>query len=94
MKKVLGIGNALVDVMTPLKDDNIIEQLGFARGSMNLVDMDKSREIKKQTAQFVASMASGGSAANTIHGYQKCVLKGALLVLWVMIQLERYLRKT
>jgi len=79
MKKVLGIGNALVDVMTPLKDDNIIEQLGFARGSMNLVDMDKSREIKKQTAQFVASMASGGSAANTIHGISKMRAEGGFI---------------
>lgn len=71
MKKVLGLGNALVDVMTPLKDDSIIEQLGFARGSMNLVDKEKSREIKERTAEFVTSMASGGSAANTIHGLSK-----------------------
>lgn len=68
MKKVLGIGNALVDVMTKLKDDSIIEQLGFEKGSMNLVDTEKSAEIKKITAQYVSSMAAGGSAANTIHG--------------------------
>lgn len=71
MKKVLGLGNALVDVMTPLEDDNIIEQLGFAKGSMNLVDNDKSHEIKKTTAEYVASLASGGSAANTMHGLAK-----------------------
>lgn len=71
MKKVLGIGNALVDVMTPLDDDSIIKQLGFDKGSMNLVDKDKSREIKQITAQYLKSMASGGSAANTIHGLSK-----------------------
>lgn len=71
MKKVLGIGNALVDMMTPLKDDSIIEQLGFEKGSMTLVDEEKSREIKHITAQYVSSMASGGSAANTIHGLSK-----------------------
>ena len=71
MKKVLGIGNALVDVMTPLKDDSIIEQLGFEKGSMTLVDEEKSREIKHITAQYVSSMAPGGSAANTIHGLSK-----------------------
>lgn len=71
MKKVLGIGNALVDVMTPLNDDSIIEQLGFARGSMNLVDENKSNEIKELTARFASSMASGGSAANTVHGISK-----------------------
>ena len=71
MKKVLGIGNALVDMMTPLKGDSIIEQLGFEKGSMTLVDEEKSREIKHITAQYVSSMASGGSAANTIHGLSK-----------------------
>ncbi|MDT8401253.1 MAG: adenosine kinase [Bacteroidales bacterium] len=79
MKKVLGIGNALVDAMTPLKDDSIIEQLGFARGSMNLVDEDKSREIKQLTAQYVSSMASGGSAANTIHGLSKMRAQGGFI---------------
>ncbi|HCC72021.1 MAG TPA: adenosine kinase [Bacteroidales bacterium] len=71
MRKVLGIGNALVDVMTRLKDDSIIENLGFTRGSMNLVDNEKSAEIKKTTAEFITSMESGGSAANTIHGLAK-----------------------
>ncbi len=68
MKKVLGIGNALVDVMTRLKDDSIIEQLGFDKGSMNLVNGEKSNEIEKTTAAYVTSLASGGSAANTMHG--------------------------
>lgn len=79
MKKVIGIGNALVDVMTPLKDDVIIEQLGFARGSMNLVDENKSREIKQLTASYVSSMASGGSAANTIHGLSTLGARGGFI---------------
>ena len=79
MKRVLGIGNALVDVMTPLEDDSIIEQLGFAKGSMNLVDEDKSREIKKLTSKFISNMASGGSAANTIHGLSKMRAEGGFI---------------
>lgn len=79
MKKVLGIGNALVDVMTPLEDDSIIEQIGFARGSMNLVDKEKSREIKKLTSRFISNMASGGSAANTIHGISKMRAPGGFI---------------
>ncbi|MCF8224030.1 MAG: adenosine kinase [Bacteroidales bacterium] len=71
MKKVLGIGNALVDVMVPLDDDSVINKLGFAKGSMTLVDTRKSREIKDMIADRVESMASGGSAANTIHGLGK-----------------------
>ncbi|MEA1886991.1 MAG: adenosine kinase [Bacteroidota bacterium] len=79
MKKVLGIGNALVDVMAPLEDDSLIERLGFEKGSMNLVDLAKSREIKRMTAQYVSSMASGGSAANTIHGLSKMQLTAGFI---------------
>jgi len=79
MKKVLGIGNALVDVMTPLDDDSIIEQLGFAKGSMNLVDEDKSRVIKELTSKHISNMASGGSAANTIHGISKMRATGGFI---------------
>lgn len=68
MKNVLGIGNALVDVLKMLNNDDIISDLGFARGSMNLVDADTSRTIKDNTADIETSLASGGSAANTIHG--------------------------
>jgi sugar/nucleoside kinase (ribokinase family) len=68
MKKVLGIGNALVDVMTMINDDSILKKFGLPKGSMQLVDNVKSGIIKQQTAGFKRVMASGGSAANTIHG--------------------------
>jgi sugar/nucleoside kinase (ribokinase family) len=68
MKKVLGIGNALVDVMTMISDDAILKSFSLPKGSMQLVDNVKSEIIKKQTAGFSRVMASGGSAANTVHG--------------------------
>ncbi|MFH0843234.1 MAG: adenosine kinase [Bacteroidota bacterium] len=68
MKKILGIGNALVDVMTPITDDNILDKFSLPKGSMTLVDARKSRLVKEETAKFRKRLASGGSAANTIHG--------------------------
>ena len=68
MKNVLGIGNALVDVMTMLPDDEIVNQLGFPKGSMTLVDAETSGKIKDSTKDFETTLASGGSAANTMHG--------------------------
>lgn len=68
MKNVLGIGNALVDVLKILPDDGIISSLGFSRGSMNLVDAETSRSIKENTGNMKTSLAAGGSAANTMHG--------------------------
>ena len=68
MKKILGIGNALVDVMTIINDDSILGRFGLPKGSMTLVDDTKSRLVKSETMHFNRSLASGGSAANTIHG--------------------------
>jgi sugar/nucleoside kinase (ribokinase family) len=68
MYKVLGIGNALVDVMTVLPDESVLEKFGLPKGSMQLVDKSKSEQIKMYTTGFNTSLASGGSAANTIHG--------------------------
>jgi sugar/nucleoside kinase (ribokinase family) len=68
MKKILGIGNALVDVMTLIDNESVLEKFSLPKGSMQLVDGEKSAYIKKGTSDFPRSMASGGSAANTIHG--------------------------
>jgi sugar/nucleoside kinase (ribokinase family) len=68
MKKILGIGNALVDVMTLIDNDSVLEKFSLPRGSMQLVDGEKSAIIKAGTQTFPRTMASGGSAANTIHG--------------------------
>lgn len=68
MKKILGIGNALVDVMTQIDNDNVLKEFSLPKGSMQLVDDIKSAEVKAGTEKYKKSLASGGSAANTIHG--------------------------
>jgi len=68
MKRILGIGNALVDVMTLIDNDNILEKFSLPKGSMQLVDGKISAQIKSGTSDFKRNLVSGGSAANTIHG--------------------------
>jgi sugar/nucleoside kinase (ribokinase family) len=68
MDKILGIGNALVDVMTLIDNDNILEIFSLPKGSMQLVDGEKSTLIKAETISFKRNLASGGSVANTMHG--------------------------
>ena len=72
MKKVLGIGNALVDILTRIDNDNILNELGLPKGSMQLVGEDFSVKAGNMLKHFEHSMAPGGSAANTIHGLAKC----------------------
>jgi sugar/nucleoside kinase (ribokinase family) len=68
MAKVLGMGNALVDIITQIDDEEILKNFGLPKGSMTLVDLDTSNYIHSETAGMSKSKASGGSAANTIHG--------------------------
>jgi sugar/nucleoside kinase (ribokinase family) len=68
MKRILGIGNALVDIITQIDDDRILEKFSLPKGSMTLVDKEKSQAVKSGTRGFKRNLASGGSAANTIHG--------------------------
>jgi sugar/nucleoside kinase (ribokinase family) len=68
MKKILGIGNALVDIVTLIDDEQILNKFALPKGSMQLVDNEKSKTVKTGTVNCNKTMASGGSAANTIHG--------------------------
>jgi sugar/nucleoside kinase (ribokinase family) len=68
MAKVLGMGNALVDIIAQLDNDEILKGFGLPKSSMTLVDLDTSNYIHSEMAGLAKSKASGGSAANTIHG--------------------------
>src|SRR5512133_267597 len=68
MKKIVGIGNALVDVMTMVPDDSFLHQFGLPKGSMTMVDATRSGEIKDSITAFKSTLASGGSAGNTMYG--------------------------
>jgi sugar/nucleoside kinase (ribokinase family) len=68
MSRVLGMGNALVDIITQIENDKILDSFGLPKGSMTLVDLDTSNFIHAETAGISKQKASGGSAANTIHG--------------------------
>jgi len=79
MKKVLGIGNALVDILIQIDNDNILKELELPRGSMQLVDADRSARVLKATDHFEKSLASGGSAANTIAGVAGLGVKSSFI---------------
>lgn len=68
MKKILGLGNALVDIIMFIDRDELLNELNLPKGSMQLVDIERSNAVYKATKAYERSMASGGSAANTING--------------------------
>jgi len=62
---VLGIGNAIVDVIARAEDDFLVSQ-GMHKGTMALIDEARAQAIYAAMGPAVES--SGGSAANTIVG--------------------------
>ncbi len=74
-KKVLGMGNALVDIMTILTTNDVLTKFNLPKGSMQLVDQMLYLTIQEDTDHLNKQLASGGSAANTIHGIAKLGVK-------------------
>lgn len=62
---VVGMGNAIVDVISYVPDEFIDEQ-GLDRGAMHLIDADEATRLYAALPAGIES--SGGSAANTIAG--------------------------
>src|ERR1044072_8719886 len=62
---VLGIGNAIVDVIARADDDFLVGH-GMHKGTMALIDETRAQAIYAAMGPAVES--SGGSAANTIVG--------------------------
>ncbi len=62
---VLGLGNAIVDVIA-LADDDLLARENLQKGGMMLVDEARSGQL--YAAMGPATIISGGSAANTIVG--------------------------
>jgi sugar/nucleoside kinase (ribokinase family) len=62
---VLGIGNAIVDVIARVEDSFVLRH-GLVKGSMNLIDEARAEELYADMGP--ATETSGGSAGNTIAG--------------------------
>lgn len=60
------MGNALVDIIYHLDSDHDLSQLHLPKGSMTLVDDTQAQQILGYFSHKKATLATGGSASNTI----------------------------
>lgn len=62
---VVAVGNAIIDILKPTPDD-LLERENIAKGAMTLIDEARADHL---TTLFTdATVAAGGSAANTVTG--------------------------
>ncbi|MEJ8749798.1 adenosine kinase [Phocaeicola sp. ICN-14070] len=66
MDKIIGMGNALVDVLVRIDDDSLLEKLHLPKGSMQLIQEATLSEIRKYTSGMKIHRSTGGSAGNTV----------------------------
>ena len=64
-KKILGIGNAIVDVFAKVDDEFLIKR-NFIKGSMKLINKSEFEDLKKNIK--IEKIVAGGSVANTMAG--------------------------
>ncbi len=63
---VAGLGNALMDALVVVDDDQILTDLGLIRGTMHPVDHDQWHEVYERVKHHGVVFDSGGSCANTV----------------------------
>ena len=69
MKKILGIGSALVDILSQIPNEQVLQELNLPKGSMTYVNTTDIVKIGDHIHQMFGSQrASGGSTANTMCG--------------------------
>lgn len=68
MNKIIGIGNALVDVIAFLNEELLFEHFALKKGGMEMIDQQTKQQIHEMIKDIEQSVASGGSTSNTIHG--------------------------
>ena len=64
-KKILGIGNAIVDVFVKVDDDFLLKN-NLTKGSMKLIEKDEFESLKSTIK--IEKIEAGGSVANTMAG--------------------------
>ena len=74
--QVVGIGNAVVDVLTQA-DDSFLDHMGIHKGIMQLIERDRAEVL--YGAMGERKQAAGGSVANTMAGIGNLGLRTAFV---------------
>jgi sugar/nucleoside kinase (ribokinase family) len=69
--KIIGIGNALLDVLIRIESDKTLETLGLKKGAMDLIDENKMKEIQSNQMGLNCTEVPGGSVCNSMRSLAK-----------------------
>lgn len=64
--ELAGLGNAIMDALIRIDDDQVLSELGVPRGQMTLVDHARWHAVYERLHQHGVDVHAGGSCANTV----------------------------
>ncbi|MDR2423211.1 MAG: adenosine kinase [Prevotellaceae bacterium] len=79
MKALLGMGNALVDILASQKNDNLLAKYSLPKGSMQHVDEQTGNAIYGELVESGCTKVAGGSAANAVRGAGRLGMKTSFM---------------
>ncbi len=65
--KTIGLGNALVDVLLRLENEDVLPQIGIRKGAMDMIGEEQMNAIRKAQGNLKRTQTPGGSACNTMR---------------------------
>lgn len=65
--KILGLGNALVDVLSKLDSDETLVKIGIQKGAMDMISREQMYVIRKYQTNTETTQAPGGANCNTMR---------------------------
>ncbi len=77
--RILGLGNALTDVLAQLHSDDMLVEMDLLKGGMQLIDEAKLAKIMMLFKGLETTLASGGSAANAVSGATRMGIEGGFI---------------
>ncbi len=65
--KILGLGNALVDVLSRLDSDDLLKKIGIQKGAMDMISKEQMIVIRKFQEDAETVQTPGGANCNTMR---------------------------
>jgi len=64
---ILGLGNALVDILLKLETDRTLQDIGITKGAMDMINEQQMKIIQAEHDHLERNPSPGGSVCNTIR---------------------------
>jgi sugar/nucleoside kinase (ribokinase family) len=75
MMEVVGMGNALMDVLLQLPSDEVLERIGLPKGVMEIVSEAQMVALRKEQSWLSQVEKPGGAACNTVRALSRLGVK-------------------